>query len=128
MLIDRKTDYGLRCLAYLAGQAEGAVVTTDELSKKLRVSRSFISKIFQLLARQGILIGNKGKKGGYQLKSKKVSLARIISIIDPDLSLNKCLNGKYHCFMEKSCPLHKILEEMQRAIFKRLAEINLGAL
>ncbi|OGC31332.1 hypothetical protein A2311_03745 [candidate division WOR-1 bacterium RIFOXYB2_FULL_48_7] len=128
ILINRKVDYAIRCLVYLAKQKPAQIVTTAELSRRLRISRPFIAKIFQLLVRQGIVEGEKGKGGGFRLKNRQVSLAKIIRLLDPNLALNKCLKKGFHCFMREECPVHYILCSMQRELFQRLDKIQLSGL
>jgi DNA-binding IscR family transcriptional regulator len=53
-MINRRTDYGLRCLLYLAQQSAERWVPTAEVSKRMRVSPVFLAKIFQPLAEAGV--------------------------------------------------------------------------
>ena len=66
MLLTRASEYALLSLA-LIGES-GDPKDVDTLSKQLDISKSFLAKILQNLAKAGILVSYKGAKGGFALK------------------------------------------------------------
>ncbi|MBI5399939.1 Rrf2 family transcriptional regulator [Candidatus Saganbacteria bacterium] len=127
-MINRKIDYAFRCLVYLAEQPAGTWITTAELSRELKVSRLFLAKIFQVLAKHEILEAVKGKGGGIRLKNKNISLARIINLLEPEFGLNKCLIGNFKCFRKDSCSTHKFLTKLQNELWGKLERMTLKKL
>ncbi len=65
MLITRASEYALLSLIVLA-QAEKPL-DADTLSRELDISKSFLAKILQSMARNGILNSFKGANGGFAL-------------------------------------------------------------
>jgi Rrf2 family nitric oxide-sensitive transcriptional repressor len=104
----------------LAEQKEGNWSSTQAMSKKLRIPRIFLAKIVNALARHKIVETQRGKSGGLRLLKKDVTVSEIIRLLDPKFSLNKCLGKSYTCFMEKSCPLHKLLKLIEKELFQKL--------
>jgi len=125
-MINRKTDYALRCLFYLAQQPAEAWVPTAEISKKMKVSPVFLAKIFQLLAARRVIESQKGKRGGVRLLKRGTSLGELLRLLEPQFALNKCLTGGFRCFRQKHCQLHTLLYGMQKEFFARLDRVKLA--
>jgi len=123
MLINRKVDYALRVLSFLA--ATDGMVTTSQLSKKLKISKLFLAKIINELANKGVVGSKKGRSGGIVLKDPKTSVKRVILMFDPDISLNRCLKKGGKCFLDRQCLMHKMLEEAQNDLFMKLDSVSL---
>lgn len=74
------------------------------MSNELGISKSFLAKILQSLAREGILISFKGANGGFLLASEpeKISIKRIIE------SAEKRKTAIFECSISNSdCPSNK---------------------
>ncbi len=127
-MISRKTDYALRALYRLAGGEKGEWFATDKLGRELGISIVLLAKIFQLLSRRRIVETARGRGGGVRLIDRKASLGAVIRIMEPKFSLNKCLTGNFHCFLERKCPMHKILKQLDRELMKKLGGITILSL
>ena len=66
MLLTKKSEYALLSLISIAKSTEPKNV--DTLSKELNISKSFLAKIMQNLAKQDIVISHRGVNGGFALK------------------------------------------------------------
>jgi len=64
-LITRDIDYAVRALVYLADNKNEETVPVPELVDELGITRPFLRKIMQLLAKAGITRSYKGNKGRY---------------------------------------------------------------
>jgi Rrf2 family protein len=128
VLISREVDYALRCLVELAKRPKGEWVATGELSKSMRVSRVYLAKIFQKMAKKGMLETVKGKGGGVRLTDQNASLTDVLTALEPQFSLNKCLNKRFRCFRQDACPIHSVLEQIQRELFAKLSRYTLKRL
>ncbi|MCU0641223.1 MAG: Rrf2 family transcriptional regulator [Candidatus Margulisbacteria bacterium] len=127
-MISREVDYALRALVELAKKPEREWTATAQLSRELRVSRVYLAKIFQRLARKGLLETAKGKQGGVRLKSRNTSLTAVLKALEPHFSLNKCLNQRFRCFRQASCPIHAVLAQVQQELFAKLNRYTLKRL
>jgi Rrf2 family protein len=123
ILINRKVDYALRVLVYLSRNS--GQVTTDELSRKLHISRPFLAKILNKLSREGIVAAKKGKSGGVALRSPETSLKAIILMFDPGFAFNKCMTKGYSCFLGSKCPIHDLLCKAQHDLMSKLGSISI---
>ena len=125
-MINRKTDYALRCLLYLAQQPAGVWVPTAQVSERMRVSPLFLAKIFQLLAARGVIESQRGKSGGVRLLKRGASLGELLRLLEPRFAFNKCLSGGFRCFRQKECQLHTLLSSLQGEFFARLNQVTLA--
>ncbi|MFH1386430.1 MAG: Rrf2 family transcriptional regulator, partial [bacterium] len=108
-----------------AGQKEGEWIPSSILIKKLRVPPVFWAKIVQTLVKNKIIGSRKGKDGGIRLVKPDVSLFQVIAIFEANFCLNKCLRKGGGCFLQKACPLHRVLKELDQTLKIKLAGITL---
>ena len=67
MQITRAGEYAIIGLLYLARQPAGRTVMVDEISDAEKVPSSFLAKIFQSLAKAGLIQSQRGAGGGFTL-------------------------------------------------------------
>ena len=78
MLLTKKSEYALLSLIAIAKSDEPQNV--DELSRELNISKSFLAKIMQNLAKQNLVISHRGVNGGFAL-NKSWELITILEIV-----------------------------------------------
>ena len=78
MLLTKKSEYALLSLISIAKSSEPKNV--DELSRELNISKSFLAKIMQNLAKQNLVISHRGVNGGFAL-NKSWELITILEIV-----------------------------------------------
>ena len=78
MLLTKKSEYALLSLIAIAKRDEPKNV--DELSRELNISKSFLAKIMQNLAKQNLVISHRGVNGGFAL-NKSWELITILEIV-----------------------------------------------
>lgn len=78
MLFSKAAEYALIAAIYIAKSSKPEGV--DTLSKNLNISKSFLAKILQNLAKEEILVSYKGAKGGFTL-GKDISEISVLDII-----------------------------------------------
>ena len=103
MLMTRASEYALLSLVILANATDP--VDTETLAHDLSISKSFLAKILQSLARQGILISYKGVKGGFVLiqDKKEITILNIMRAAEgKGPSVFDCSSG-----LAGSCPSEK---------------------
>ncbi|MSN96971.1 Rrf2 family transcriptional regulator [Campylobacter sp. FMV-PI01] len=79
MLFTKASEYALFSLIFIAKKSKPQDV--DTISKELEISKSFLAKILQNMAKDGILNSFKGVKGGFALARDrdKINLKEIIN-------------------------------------------------
>ncbi|WP_267523906.1 Rrf2 family transcriptional regulator [Campylobacter sp. MG1] len=127
MLLTRASEYALISLIYIAKQ--NIPIDVDTLSNELNIPRSFLAKILQSLAKNGLLHSYKGIKGGFILAKKpnEINIKDIITAAEKKeplvfecSSISGCPNNK-----EESCMIFPMLCKLQDKIDLFLTDITL---
>jgi Rrf2 family iron-sulfur cluster assembly transcriptional regulator len=123
VLFSKKCEYGIQAVLYMAAQNNGIIIPSDEISKKLKIPKEFISKILQSLTESGIIESKKGKAGGFKLAKhpSKIKLIDIVEAIDGLESFNSCVLGFPNCSPEKPCPVHNQWGELRTKAYHMLS-------
>ena len=124
MQITRATEYAVRGMVHLCSQPKGAVCLLSEVSERQNIPPSFLSKIFQNLARAGFVSSYRGTGGGFVLLKdpEEITLLDVVEAIDGKISLNVCLNDGIFCENEPTCAVHSIWEDAQTYLLDLLRE------
>ncbi|MFK5881851.1 MAG: Rrf2 family transcriptional regulator [Sulfurospirillum sp.] len=128
MLLTKASEYALLSLIMISEKDTPQDV--DTLSTQLGISKSFLAKILQSLAKEGILKSFKGTRGGFILAfpPEDLSLKKIIEsaekkptkVFECSLPEAKCPSGK-----EDFCKILPILVKLQMKIDLFLDKITL---
>ena len=128
MLLTKASEYAMLSLIAIAQKETPQDV--DTLSTQLRISKSFLAKILQTLAREGILKSFKGAHGGFMLASdpSKITIQSIIEaaekkqtmVFECSPSIESCPNNK-----AGFCKLWPFLNKLQTKIDNFLANMKL---
>lgn len=129
-LITREIDYAVRALIYLADNKNEGIVSVQELVDELGITRPFLRKIMQLLAKAGVIKSYKGNKGGFRLikKPDDVYLIDLVEIFQGDFSLNECLLNKDICPNKGNCILKDRVDDIEEKVRLELESIDLSSL
>ena len=129
-LITRDIDYAVRALIYLADNGKGETVPIPELVDELGITRPFLRKIMQLLAKADVIRSYKGNKGGFRLikKPEDIYLIDLIEIFQGNFSLNECLLNKDICPNKGNCILNNRVNDIEEKVKKELESIDLRSL
>src|SRR6476659_7402912 len=121
-MLSKKAQYAFKALMYMADKKDNEPILIAEISKKKRIPLKFLENILLELKKADILGSKKGKGGGYFLQqdARKVSLAKIIRIIDGPIALLPCVSLYFYerckdC-NEKVCHLNHVLIQARDAI------------
>lgn len=128
-LITREVDYAIRAIIYLAEKKDGTV-SVVELVDKLDITRPFLRKIMQVLAKSGVIESYKGYKGGFKLAKKPadIFLIDLVEVFHGKFSLNECLLNKNICPNKATCILKEKIDDIEQKVKKELESINLKSL
>ncbi len=128
MLLTKASEYALLSLILISKEDEP--VDVDTLSRQLNISKSFLAKILQSLARQEILISYKGAKGGFKLSKapEEISVKDVIEFAEKKApTVFECSPSKNSCKSNKAetCQIWPFLNRLQMKIDNFLNEISL---
>jgi len=128
MLLTKASEYALLSLVLIARQS--APEDVDTLSKRLNISRSFLAKVLQALARDGILKSYKGAKGGFALdmKPEDILVRRVIEAAEKKpLTVFECASSQHACPTGKGdfCMIWPFLNKFQHKMDEFFEELTL---
>ena len=128
MLLTKKSEYALISLVSITKSTEPKNV--DTLSSELNISKSFLAKVLQSLAKNGILISYKGNQGGFALNKKpeEISILEIVKIAeDKTPSVFECTSDTASCSSSLMgiCSVFPILNKLQNKINDFLSQLTL---
>ncbi len=129
MKISRETDYAIRFMLHLCGNAR-KVAMVDEIAKERDVPKSFLAKILQKLKRAKLVESFRGVKGGFRLARDPsgISLLDVIEAIQGGVGVNICAVDDLACERSAECVVHPIWKKMTSTIEASLKEHDLHTL
>ncbi len=131
MILSQTCNYGIRAAIYIASQKQADdFVPIRKISRDLKLSFHFLTKILQILTREGILVSSRGIKGGVRLArpAEEISVLDIILAIDGPRLFQECILGLDHCGDENPCPLHAKWVELRPRLEEAFRSHSLAGL
>ena len=128
MLLTKKSEYALLSLISIAKHQEP--VNVDILSKELEISKSFLAKIMQNLAKENLVISHRGVNGGFVL-NKPIDELTIMEIVvaaeEKKPMVFECSNSIHSCPNNKVklCNIWPLLNNLQFKVNDFLAQLTL---
>lgn len=109
--ISKETDYALNAIFYISDKNNYSSVA--EISEKLKISKSYLGRIFTKLASVKILRSKEGKDGGYVLNKKlnEIYLYDFLTLFEEDLGVVKCDKNGKKCSCIKFCKHKKFFQK-----------------
>lgn len=124
-MLSTTAEYALRIMIHLA-EANGEQRTSDEISTATKVPADYAVKVLQWLGREGLVLGNRGRRGGFRLdcNPKKTTLLDVVNVIDPLERISECPLGR-DSHKSALCPLHKRIDEVIALLQDTLGSMTL---
>ena len=115
-------------IAYVAEHPEGPVSVT-RLASVLHSSGHHLSKVFQHLAKAGLVRSVRGPTGGFILArpASSITLLEVYEAIEGPLAIDKCLLSEPVCGGKK-CILGKLLKKAGKEVKNHLSKTKLSKL
>ena len=128
--ISRLTDYGIVVMAHLAGCEDGDSHNARELAEETRLPAPFVSKILKSLTRAGLLVSQRGSKGGYSLARTpgEISVVEMITALEGPVGITECTIHPGVCAQESSCQVRDPWHRINGAVRGALEQITLADL
>lgn len=117
-------------LVHLAQQPAGQSVMIDAVSRDEAIPKSFLAKIFQDLAKAGILRSQRGAGGGFVLArpADQITALEVIEVIDGKIALQRCLGEVPDCERMEGCVLCGLFEQAQDRLKEVFGQTTLADL
>lgn len=124
--ISKLTDYSIVMMAHIARQPVRSY-SAAEITAALPIGAPTVSKLLKLLARSGLLVSQRGARGGYALarSADQISVAEVIAAIEGPVALTECsLPGI--CQLEQRCSIRSNWERLSDSVYQVLAGVSLA--
>lgn len=98
----------VQALAILAELPDGQFEGAATIAKRIGAAQNYLGKLLQILAREGLVVSQKGLGGGFRL-AKDPELITLFEVVDPFEHLSRwkgCFLGRPNCSGESPCALH----------------------
>ena len=119
------TAIALHSIVYISNKGEPA--TVKEISTKFGISDNHLSKVLQRFVKEGILVSEKGPKGGFSIreKYKNMSLLGVYEIFEGKFECHKCLfsNSNRDC---EDCIMSDFVTKTDNEFLKYMSNRNIS--
>src|SRR5690348_13862280 len=107
MQITRAGEYGVLGLMHLAQRAPGEMAMIEDVSRKEKIPKSFLAKIFQNLVKAGLVRSIRGAGGGFALVKKpaQITVLEVIEAIEGKIVFQRCQIEDTKCEHIGGCAL-----------------------
>jgi Rrf2 family protein len=95
LVITTKSPYAVRALAELARRGPSAPVPIGEIAKARDIPVQFLEGLFATLRRAGILVSQRGVKGGYSFARppSEITVLEVVERLEGELGAGADANG-----------------------------------
>lgn len=122
------TDYGLVLMTHMAQSQAGRPHTARDLAIETRLPLPTVSKLLKELLQGGLLVSQRGIKGGYSLARmpRDISVAEIIAVLEGPVALTECSTDfSGLCDLEPCCPIKNNQRIISQAVRGALENVML---
>lgn len=126
--LSKLTDYAIVLLTHLA--ATESNLTAQQLSSRSRIPQPTVSKLCKELAKAGLLVSIRGRRGGYGLARSpdQINVAEIVEALEGPIGFTECSTPGTVCDIEQDCLAKATWDPVTRAIHGALSGMPLSAL
>lgn len=98
----------VKALALLANLPKGEFAGAAHVARDTGAPQNYLGKMLQQLAREGLVVSQKGLNGGFRLArpAESINLFDILDPIDRVGRWNGCFMGKPDCSADHPCAVH----------------------
>ena len=128
MMISTKGRYALRVMIELASHDTEKYIPLKEIAKNQDISEKYLESIIKILVKDGMVIGLRGKGGGYRLSGTPASytVGKILKLTEGSLAPVACLKGETaECSRSKGCPTLPMWQKLNEIVDNYLESITL---
>jgi Rrf2 family protein len=122
---------GIKAVIYLAKYVDGKDKKSIlEISENINSSQHTVSKVLQVLVKDGIINSTKGPHGGFYMTSvqKEQPVMKVVKSIDGIEVFKACGLGLLKCNAVKPCPIHFEYEKAKHVLEKLLKDNKISTL
>lgn len=127
--LTKLADYGVVLLIEMANRP-GEVFTPAKLADSAGIPKPTVSKLLKQMTLGGLLASQRGKNGGYRLKTnpEDLSVAQVLAVLEGPFALTSCSEGVGACHLETTCRARRNWQRINRVIYESLDQVSLAAM
>ncbi len=121
-MLSQKTRYALKALLELAALPAGATLSAAAISARRTIPAKFLEAILVELKRDGLVRGQRGRSGGYQLAQSAgdISFGDVVRLMEGPLALLSCVSVTQYrrcadCADDRTCELKKVFRAVRNS-------------
>lgn len=120
--------HAVRAVAALARLPEGAYAGAARVAREIKAPQNYLGKLLQVLAREGLVVSQKGLGGGFRL-ARDADEITLYDVVDPFEHVSRwsgCLLGHRECSDEAACGLHQQWKQVRNAYLRLLTRTTIA--
>lgn len=128
--MSKSARYAILGLLHLASRPDEGRILVEDAATALELPPSYLAKLFQRMARKGLLESHRGPRGGYVLArpAASITLADVVAATqEPAEGRRECLLEPRSCAGDAFCSIHEDVVAAERRINDALSRITLAA-
>jgi len=121
-MLSNASKYAIRSVLFLAeNSTENKKFGAKAIANELEIPLSFIAKILQKLAKEGVISSSKGPGGGFYTSKNnlKNNINAILNVIEIEDVFEGCFLGLPRCSDENPCPIHHMVLPFKEALLDK---------
>ncbi len=128
MKLGRESEYALEGLLALAKKPFGTTMLLRDIAVSGKIPESFLSKIFQKLARAGVLQSSRGAVRGYALarRAKDIKVKDVFLAIEGPELFDRCIFWSDRCADSDPCPMHFRWKRIRQQVTEMMEQTTLA--
>jgi len=130
MQFTKAEQYGILGILHLAEKGRKEIIPLSEVAEEQEVPEKFLAKIFQNLAKTGLVKSHRGVKGGFSLNKPpgSITIRNVVEAIQGPFHLIRCLHDKDCCDKWDFCPVRVFLEKAEDRLLEVFESYTLNDL
>jgi Rrf2 family protein len=132
-MLSQKTRYTIRALQHLADDYGGRPVQLAEIAAAQKIPPKFLTVILSEMGREGLVISQRGRDGGYRLALPPVDISYgdLVRLTRGSLALVPCASRNAHehcknCVPEDECRMRSLMLKVRDDTAAILDQISLA--
>jgi Rrf2 family protein len=127
MRLSPAAELAIRGTVELASRYNQGPITLDTICARRKLPKQYLTKIFSMLVRVGIVSPIRGKGGGYILARDPatITLLEIVEAVEGPVFLNFCQQIPCQCD-EVSCAIRPVWNELQETVRQKLSQVRIS--
>lgn len=127
-MLSQTSEYALRAVSYLAKQ-HPQMLTVTEIASAGDIPSAYLVKVLQALAREKIVVSQRGNGGGIRLARAldQITMLDVINAVDPITRITSCPLGLAK-HRHRLCPVHSRMDRAFEMLEQTFSEATIAQL